>query len=78
MSEVEAKASPKRWEYYFHPKEIETLTSWEKLQSVPYVGFESDINDLGRSGWEMVCALPLAVGYGQTSKVVFVFKRPIG
>lgn len=72
MDEIKVKTPPTRWEYYFHPRELGGWTS------VPRLGTEDDVNDLGRSGWELVTIFPVNVGYGQTTRAVFVFKRPLG
>jgi len=38
--------------------------------------FEMFLNDLGRDGWELVCAFDTNQSYGQTRDVVVLFKRP--
>lgn len=38
--------------------------------------FESDLNNLGDNGWEIVSCIPIAVNAGMTRSVVVILKRP--
>ena len=41
-------------------------------------GLSADIfNELGAEGWELVNAVPMTKGGGQTEQVYFYFKRPL-
>ena len=37
--------------------------------------FLSQLNDYGKDGWELVQAVPIAMGYGRTSTVTFIMRR---
>ncbi len=37
--------------------------------------FITQLNDLGKDGWSLVQAVPLAIGYGRTTRVTFVMRR---
>ncbi len=37
--------------------------------------FIAQLNDLGKDGWSLVQAIPLAIGYGRTTRVTFVMSR---
>ena len=39
--------------------------------------FISQLNELGKDGWEFVQALPLAQPYGKTGSVIFMLKREV-
>ncbi len=78
MTDIKAKTAPTRWEYYFHPKELANSHYSAYMDPGPHLGTENDVNDLGRSGWELVAVVPISKWEGATSKVVFIFKRPIG
>jgi hypothetical protein len=63
-----------RWEYYLHTKGVEGgLVRDVKLAQ----GLAAELNDLGRSGWELVGALDLNEYEGRSAKVVLLFKRPL-
>ena len=36
---------------------------------------ESELNELGYQGWELISALPTAMGFGATASVMLIFKR---
>ena len=36
-----------------------------------------ELNRLGSEGWELIRAVPLAVGAGTTERVIFVLKRQV-
>lgn len=68
------KTPPVRWEYYTHMKDVDggvfrTLKLGE--------GLDAELNDLGRSGWELVSALDLNEHGARSAKLVLLFKRPI-
>ena len=68
------KTPPVRWEYYTHMKEVEG----GMLRSLKLgEGLGAELNDLGRSGWELVSALDLNEYEGRSAKLVLLFKRPI-
>lgn len=61
------------WEY----KVLKLGTSGFFGGKVDAEGFEAHINNLGREGWELVCAFDTNSSYGQTRDVVVLFKRPV-
>lgn len=68
------KIAPIRWEYLTHVKDVEGgLLRGMKIAE----GLGPELNDLGRSGWELVSALDLNEYEGRSAKVVLVFKRPL-
>ena len=68
------KTPPTRWEYYTHMKDVEG----GMLRSLKLgEGLHAELNDLGRSGWELVSALDLNEYEGRSAKLVLLFKRPI-
>jgi hypothetical protein len=38
---------------------------------------ESELNDFGAEGWELVCIIPLATMGKAASRIAYCFKRPI-
>lgn len=69
------------WEYaYYEGRESALLTSdgvFSNSLDRKYEDGSTDleaINEMGREGWEMVSAVPLAFD-GHTMKLVYVFKR---
>jgi hypothetical protein len=68
------KTAPTRWEYYTHLKDVEGgVLRGMKIAE----GLGAELNDLGRSGWELVSALDLNEYEGRSAKVVLLFKRPL-
>ena len=37
---------------------------------------DAQLNELGKSGWELVAAFGTALGHGSSREIVAVFKRP--
>ncbi len=37
--------------------------------------FITQLNELGKDGWELTQAIPVAQGYGRTSVVTFILRR---
>jgi hypothetical protein len=68
------KTPPPRWEYYLHTANVEggVIRDMKVAQ-----GLHAEMNDLGRSGWELVSALDLNLYEGRSAKVVLLFKRPL-
>jgi len=61
-----------QWEY----RHLDVPTKGLLGVSLPQE-FLDDLNRLGKEGWELVQALPLATGTGITERVIFVLKRQI-
>jgi hypothetical protein len=59
-----------KWEY----RELDVPTKGLLGVSLPQE-FVEQLNWLGQEGWELVQAVPLAIGAGMTERVVFVLKR---
>jgi hypothetical protein len=39
--------------------------------------FINQLNELGKDGWKLVQALPMAQSYGRTSSVTFILRKEI-
>ena len=62
-----------RWKY----RVLKLATTGFFGGKVKVESFEAHINDLGRQGWEMVCAFDTNQSYGQTRDVIVLFKQPL-
>jgi len=61
-----------QWEY----RTIRIATGGFLGGKVEVDEFDRSLNELGREGWELVAAFDTSQGFGQSSDVVAVFKRP--
>jgi len=57
------------------------LTPEPKIKGLKLVGieeekFENELNKFAAEGWELISCVPIATGYGSTSGVISIFKRP--
>ncbi len=60
------------WEY----KTLHLATQGWLTPKLDQVKFEALLNELGRDGWELVGTFATHEGYGRTSAVMAVLKRP--
>ncbi|MAH48846.1 hypothetical protein CMI37_23665 [Candidatus Pacearchaeota archaeon] len=56
-----------KWEY-----KIESVASKGLLK----LSVNPDLDKWGEEGWELVAVLPMGAGFGTTTNVLFIFKRP--
>ena len=56
-----------KWEYYSLKTSPEELENKEK--------FLGELNNIGWSGWELICAIPVQSPNGETKFVEFLFKK---
>ena len=71
-----------QWEYRAHEVKLEGLNTpdatviWNR-KNENGVSHWNDFAEWGKEGWEMVNSIPLTDVRGFTTKILFVFKRPI-
>jgi hypothetical protein len=56
-----------KWEY-----KMEQVAS----KGIAKLSVNPDLDKWGNEGWELVTALPMGAGFGTTSNVIFIFKKP--
>ena len=60
------------WEY----RQLDVPTRGMLSARLPDDCFD-ELNRLAKEGWELVQAIPVAVGAGMTERVIFVLKREV-
>jgi hypothetical protein len=78
-SRRKAGTEVQKWEY----KKVGAEREWKRVRAKwTEWEYEFDLDELGLEGWELVSAYPVAGYYGEflngaTTRIVYVFKRPI-
>jgi AraC-like DNA-binding protein len=55
--------------------EIKPVGKW--IAKYDFTLIDQQINELGKSGWELVSVVSKNVGYGSTESFIYTFKRAI-
>lgn len=56
--------------------EHKVLTSKLKWKGFDYSAIETELNELGQQGWEVVKTIVPSMGSGQSLEVALILKRP--
>ena len=65
-----------QWEYWTLKIQLAVKTGVIASRSIAEEEIDQQLNEAGKNGWELIHAVGLAINYGQTSSVLYTFKRP--